>query len=102
MVAARGQRRERPDEQGRGDAAAARQLRALGGVLGLLQRDAEAFLQSAPAGALSDAEIRARIDARLAARKARNYPDADRIRKELEDAGVILEDGPQGTTWRRA
>ena len=46
----------------RGDAAAARQLRALGGVLGLLQRDAEAFLQSAPAGALSDAEIRARID----------------------------------------
>ena len=90
------------NEAFRGDAAAARQLRALGGILGLLQRDAEAFLQSAPAGALSDADIRARIDARLAARKARNYPEADRIRKELETAGVILEDGPQGTTWRRA
>jgi cysteinyl-tRNA synthetase len=86
----------------RGDAAAARQLRALGSVLGLLQRDAEAFLQSSPEGSLSDAEIRQRIDARLAARKARNYPEADRIRQGLEAAGVILEDGPQGTTWRRA
>jgi cysteinyl-tRNA synthetase len=90
------------NEAFRGNAAAARQLRALGGVLGLLQRDAEAFLQSAPAGALSDTEIRTRIDARLVARKAKNYPEADRIRKELEAAGVILEDGPQGTTWRRA
>jgi cysteinyl-tRNA synthetase len=41
------------------------------------------------------------IDARLAARKAKNYAEADRIRQELESAGVILEDGPQGTTWRR-
>jgi cysteinyl-tRNA synthetase len=90
------------NEAFRGSADAARQLRALGGILGLLQRDAEAFLQAAPAGAFSDADIRARIDARLAARKAKNYPEADRIRKELEDAGVILEDGPQGTTWRRA
>jgi cysteinyl-tRNA synthetase len=86
----------------RGDAAAARQLRALGGVLGLLQREAEVFLQSSPAGALSDADIRERIDARIAARKGKNYAEADRIRKELETAGVILEDGPQGTTWRRA
>jgi cysteinyl-tRNA synthetase len=90
------------NEAFRGNAAAARQLRALGGILGLLQRDAAAFLQAAPAGALSDGEIRARIDARLAARKAKNYPEADRIRRELEEAGVILEDGPQGTTWRRA
>ena len=90
------------NEAFRGNAAAALQLRALGAILGLLQRDAEAFLQSAPAGALSDADIRARIDARLAARKAKNYAEADRIRKELEDSGVILEDGPQGTTWRRA
>jgi cysteinyl-tRNA synthetase len=86
----------------RGEAAAGAQLRALGGVLGLLQRDAEAFLQSAPGGALSDAQIRERIEARLAARKAKNYAEADRIRKELEAAGVVLEDGPQGTTWRRA
>jgi cysteinyl-tRNA synthetase len=90
------------NEAFRGNPMAARQLRALGAILGLLQRDAEAFLQAAPAGALSDAEIRARIDARLAARKAKNYAEADRIRKELEDAGVILEDGAQGTTWRRA
>jgi cysteinyl-tRNA synthetase len=86
----------------RGEAAAGAQLRALGGVLGLLQRDAEAFLQSAPGGALSDGQIRERIEARLAARKAKNYAEADRIRKELEAAGVVLEDGPQGTTWRRA
>jgi cysteinyl-tRNA synthetase len=90
------------NEAFRGNAVAAGQLRALGAVLGLLQRDAEAFLQAAPAGSLSDAEIRERIDARLAARKTKNYPEADRIRKELEAAGVILEDGPQGTTWRRA
>jgi cysteinyl-tRNA synthetase len=86
----------------RGDAGGAQQLRALGGVLGLLQRDAEAFLQSAPGGDLSDVQIRERIEARLAARKAKNYPEADRIRKELEAAGVVLEDGPQGTAWRRA
>ena len=90
------------NEAFRGNAAAARQLRALGGVLGLLQREAAAFLQSSPAGAPSDADIRERIDARIAARKGKNYAEADRIRKELETAGVILEDGPQGTTWRRA
>ncbi|MDH4324011.1 MAG: cysteine--tRNA ligase, partial [Betaproteobacteria bacterium] len=78
------------------------QLRALGGVLGLLQRPAEAFLRAGPAGALSDSDIGARIKARLAARRAKNYAEADRIRKELEQGGVILEDGAQGTTWRRA
>jgi cysteinyl-tRNA synthetase len=86
----------------RGNVAAGQQLRALGGVLGLLQRDADAFLQSSPEGSLSDADIGGRIEARLAARRAKNYAQADRIRKDLEAAGVILEDGPQGTTWRRA
>jgi cysteinyl-tRNA synthetase len=85
-----------------GDAAAARQLKALGGVLGILQRDANAFLQGGPASGLSEKDIQERIDARLAARKAKNYAEADRIRKALETSGVILEDGPQGTTWRRA
>jgi cysteinyl-tRNA synthetase len=85
-----------------GDAAAARQLKALGGVLGILQRDANAFLQGGPASGLSEKDIQERIDARLAARKAKNYGEADRIRKELETSGVILEDGPKGTTWRRA
>jgi cysteinyl-tRNA synthetase len=77
-------------------------LRALGGVLGILQREAEEFLRAAPAGSLGDAEIAASIEARLAARRAKNYAEADRIRRELEQGGVVLEDGAQGTTWRRA
>jgi len=82
--------------------ARARQLKSLAGILGLLQCDAQAFLQSAPAGALSDAQIGERIAARLAARKSKDYAAADGIRRELEAAGVILEDGPAGTAWRRA
>ena len=85
-----------------GDANAAGRLKALGAVLGLLQRDPQAFLQAGPAGAFSDQDIQQGIEARLAARQAKNYAEADRIRNELESAGVILEDGPRGTTWRRA
>jgi cysteinyl-tRNA synthetase len=77
-------------------------LRALGGVLGILQREAGAFLRGGPAAGIGDAEIAARIEARLAARRAKNYVEADRIRQELERGGVILEDGAKGTTWRRA
>ncbi len=85
-----------------GDSKAAIQLKALGGILGILQRDPQAFLQAGHGSGPSESEIREKIDARLAARKARNYAEADRIRKGLEAAGVILEDGPNGTTWRRA
>ena len=85
-----------------GDTKAALQIRALGRILGILQRDPQAFLQSGRGGAPSDAEIGEKIEARLAARKQRNYAEADRIRKELESAGVILEDGAARTTWRRA
>ena len=85
-----------------GDAKAALQLKALAGILGLLQRDPQAFLQAGPGSAPSEKDILERIDARLAARKQKNYAEADRIRKELETSGVILEDGPQGTSWRRA
>jgi cysteinyl-tRNA synthetase len=82
----------------------AEELRKLGGVLGLLQMDPTMYLQSARvAGGLSDAEIESRIAARLAARQAKNWAESDGIRKELADAGVILEDNPGGTTtWRRA
>jgi cysteinyl-tRNA synthetase len=81
----------------------AAKLRALGGVLGLLQRDPQQFLQGgAVAGGLDDAAISAQIEARIAAKKAKNYAEADRIRKELLAAGVVLEDTAQGTTWRRA
>jgi len=70
-------------------------------VLGLLQRDAQQFLQAGPGRTLADDEIRQRIEARLAARGQKNYVEADRIRAELDAAGIVLEDGPGGTTWRR-
>jgi cysteinyl-tRNA synthetase len=86
----------------RGDVALALQLKALGGVLGLLQRDPQIFLQAAPAGGLSNEEIDAKVGARTAAKKAKNFAESDRLRDELKAAGIVLEDGPQGTTWRRA
>ncbi len=79
-------------------------LLAAGGLLGLLGQDPEAWFRWTPPGAelLSDAGVSALIERRLAARKAKDWAEADRIRKELSDAGVLLEDGPKGTTWRRA
>ena len=86
-------------------AALAAQLRALGGVLGLLQRDSDEFLKSAPgaggADAPDDAAIAERIEARKAAKTRRDFGEADRIREDLLQQGVVLEDGPGGTTWRR-
>ena len=82
---------------------AASQLKALGGVLGLLQRDPQVFLQGgANEAGLNDGAINAQIEARVAAKKSKNFAEADRIRKELSEAGILLEDTAQGTTWRRA
>jgi cysteinyl-tRNA synthetase len=83
---------------------AARQLKALAGVLGLLERKPQAYLQagSPSEGGLDEAAIMDAIERRAAAKKARNFAEADAIRAELTAAGVILEDKPDGTTWRRA
>ncbi len=81
----------------------AAQLKALGGVLGLLQHDPVEFLQgSATESGLDDAAINAQIEARIAAKQAKNYAEADRIRKELLATGIVLEDSQSGTSWRRA
>jgi len=88
------------------DAVLARQLQRLARVIGLLVREPRAFLQQAAgtqeAGALDVAAIEAKIAARTAAKQAKQYAEADRIRAELLDAGVALEDKPGGLTeWRR-
>ena len=91
-----------------GDAHQARflagELRALGAVLGILRMAPEEWFRAgASASGLPDAEIDARIAERLAARKAKNWAESDRIRDELAAAGVILEDKPGGVTlWRRS
>ncbi|MET0657481.1 MAG: cysteine--tRNA ligase [Steroidobacteraceae bacterium] len=82
----------------------AAELRQLGNVLGLLKRDPEAFLhagKNVSDSGLSDAQIEALISARAQARKDKNFKESDRIRDELLAQDVVLEDGPQGTTWRR-
>jgi len=106
---------------GQGDVAVVRaaELLALGKRLGILEVEPEAFLRKrplkSPAGvaaagegdsaagaALSDADIERLIEARAAARKAKDFKESDRIRDELAAAGILLEDQPSGKTlWRR-
>jgi cysteinyl-tRNA synthetase len=80
-----------------GEQTLAPQLRGLGGVLGLLQRDSQEFLQ----GGAAEGWILDAIAAREAARKRKDYAEADRIRNELLAKGIILEDVRGRTTWRR-
>jgi len=78
-------------------------LKSLAAMLGFLQRKPTEFLQGTPAGdGWTPARIQAQIDARAAAKTTKNYAEADRIRKELLDAGIVLEDTPKGTIWRRS
>ena len=74
-------------------------LKALAACLGLLQGDPKAFLQ-AGAG-LDEAAIQQQIALRVAAKQARDFAAADRIRRELAEQGVVLKDSPAGTTWER-
>jgi cysteinyl-tRNA synthetase len=82
-----------------GDFEAARGLRASGQVLGLLQQDAQSWFRG---GADDVGVIEAAIAERLAARKARDFARADAIRAEWLARGIVFEDGPKGTTWRRS
>jgi cysteinyl-tRNA synthetase len=69
-----------------------------GALLGLVEQDPEAWLR----GGLDPAAIDDLVARRIAARKAKDFAEADRIRAELAAQGILLEDGPGGTTWRRA
>jgi cysteinyl-tRNA synthetase len=78
-------------------------LLGAGEALGLLQHDPDEWFKWQPSKAAgpSDAEIDAQITARLAARKAKNFDESDRIRDALAAQGIILEDSAGGTSWRR-
>jgi cysteinyl-tRNA synthetase len=79
-------------------------LMAAGRLLGILQQDPVAWFQGDAGDAATDdaSAIDDLIERRKEARKSKNFAEADRIRKELTDMGIVLEDGPSGTTWKRA
>jgi cysteinyl-tRNA synthetase len=76
-------------------------LLAGGDLLGLLQNDVEEWFEGSDAGAISAPEIEALIEQRNAARAAKDFETADAMRAQLSAAGVAIEDGPDGTRWRR-
>ncbi|WP_145339223.1 cysteine--tRNA ligase [Pantoea sp. PSNIH1] len=98
---ARDVNRLKSEDKAAADGLAAR-LRELANVLGILQQDPELFLQS---GAQTNndevAEIEQLIKMRNDARQAKDWAQADVARDRLNALGIVLEDGPQGTTWRR-
>ena len=83
------------------DVKVAAQLKGLASLLGLLNRDPESFLKAGNADSDDVSKIEQLILARTEAKQAKNFVEADKIRQDLMAQGVILEDSPQGTTWRR-
>lgn len=76
------------------------QLKSMGALVGILQQNPESWFKGESQG--DDAAIQAQIDARVAAKKAKNWKEADRIRDELKGQGILLEDRPDGSSdWRR-
>jgi cysteinyl-tRNA synthetase len=78
------------------------QLLASGGLLGLLQQDPEIWLKTTGKSEIDGAEVERLIERRAAARQARDFEEADRIRDQLAAEGVILEDQAGKTRWRLA
>ncbi|NRP36401.1 Cysteine--tRNA ligase [Marinobacterium sp. xm-d-579] len=90
--------------KGKDEAAASQlagQIKALAGVVGLLQQNPKDFLQQGSAGEISGDEVEALIVERKEARANKDFARSDEIRDQLAAAGVILKDGPEGTTWYR-
>ena len=87
----------------RGDGDAAIALKSSAAIMGLLGQTGDGWARGdAGADSVGDAEIDAMITARNEARAARDFAAADAIRDELASAGILLEDGPGGTSWRRS
>jgi cysteinyl-tRNA synthetase len=82
--------------------ALARQLRAGSEVIGLLGSDPDEWFESAGAGDVASDEIDVLVEQRTAARAAKDFAEADRIRDVLVELGIVIEDGPEGARWRRA
>ncbi|XOZ35147.1 cysteine--tRNA ligase [Halomonadaceae bacterium KBTZ08] len=92
--------RARRNSEGAEAARLAGVLRRLGSVLGVLERQPADFLRRGT-GDLTPEQVDALIEARAQAKKARDFAEADRIRDELREQGIVLEDSREGTTWRR-